>query len=609
MPAEIQGSIEGSDITFESNFAGLGKFELTPTQSSYPVKITEKTTAQEISVSLSKIDSEGLVMQVINNPAASYLTAFVQGESDSNSLLLVSQTRGIINYMIQGTLANGVWGVRIPKENLISGINQITVMSEDGKPLLERLVFIQKDDQIQLDIAKTGSISPREKISLNLKSTFGGTANSGSFSVAVLDAAQVDESELEAGDIFSTLLLTSDLSAEIYQPGKYFKDNSPETQETLDLVMMTHGWRRFEWSDVLAGNLPKIEQFIERGINIEGQVTDAEQTKKGLAGGKITALVGEGIEIVTSEYGPNGRFIFRDLEYLDSASVTITAEDTRLKNFIDVSVIQPEPVFNSIEGNYTQEVVWPEGLVATYRERTMMQQLNAEKDIIDLEGVTVEAKTIEREEEEIRKIYGSGDVTLDPEKIPSSVGFTNVFQLIQGRVSGVQVFVSGLSVNVTIRGVGSLGGSGTQPLYLLDNIPVEASTLLTISPRDVANVDVFKDPAKTAIFGAQGANGVIAVYTKTGAGFGKSVGGTLVTQYGGYAVPREFYLPKYDTKTVENAIKDARATIYWNPLVETGENGESRLEFYNTDIASKQMIIIEGIDSEGRLGRLVRILE
>ncbi|WP_075350012.1 TonB-dependent receptor plug domain-containing protein [Algoriphagus marinus] len=609
MPAEIQGSIEGSDITFESNFAGLGKFELTPSQSSYTVKITEKTTAQEISTSLSKIDSEGLVMQVINNPAASYLTAFVQGESDSNSLLLVSQTRGIINYMIQGTLANGVWGVRIPKENLISGINQITVMSEDGKPLLERLVFIQKDDQIELDIAKTGSISPREKISLNLKSTFGGTANSGSFSVAVLDAAQVDESELEAGDIFSTLLLTSDLSAEIYQPGRYFKDNSSETQEALDLVMMTHGWRRFEWSDVLAGNLPKIEQFIERGINIEGQVTDAEQTKKGLAGGKITALVGEGIEIVTSEYGPNGRFIFRDLEYLDSASVTITAEDTRLKNFIDVSVIQPEPVFNSIEGNYTQEVVWPEGLVSTYRERSMMQQLNAEKDIIDLEGVTVEAKTIEREEEEIRKIYGSGDVTLDPEKIPSSVGFTNVFQLIQGRVSGVQVFVSGLDVNVTIRGVGSLGGSGTQPLYLLDNIPVEASTLLTISPRDVANVDVFKDPAKTAIFGAQGANGVIAVYTKTGSGFGKSVGGTLVTKYGGYAVPREFYLPKYDTKTVENAIKDARATIYWNPLVETGENGESLLEFYNTDIASKQMIIVEGIDSEGRLGRLVRILE
>jgi len=608
-PADIRATIEGSEITFESNFAGMGKFELTPSQASYEAKIIEKTTAQEVSISLPKIDSEGLVLQVVNNPAASYLTVFIQGIYEPNSLLLISQTRGIINYMIQGALANGVWGVRIPKENLISGINQITVMSADGKPLLERLVFIQKGDQIQLDLSKTGGNSPREKIMLKLTSNFSGTASTGSFSVAVLDASQVDASELQTGDIFSTLLLSSDLSGEIYQAGRYFKDNSVETQESLDLVMLTHGWRRFEWADILAGNLPKVAQFIERGINIEGQVTDAEQTKKGLGGGKITALVGEGIEIVTSEYGPNGRFIFRDLEYLDSAAVTITAEDTRLRNFIDVAVMQPEPVFNSIQGNYAQELIWPEGLVATYRERTMMQQLNSDKDIIDLEGVTVEGKTIEREEEEIKKIYGAGDVTLDPDKIPSSIGFTNVFQLIQGRVSGVQVFVSGLDVSVTIRGVGSLGGSGTQPLYLLDNAPVEASTLLNISPRDVANVDVFKDPAKTAIFGAQGANGVIAVYTKTGSGFGRSVGGTLVSNYGGYSVPKEFYLPKYNLKTVENAIKDARATIYWNPLVQLGAEGESSLEFFNTDIAKKQLIIIEGMDSEGRLARLVRILE
>ncbi len=610
IPVDLEGQLEGSDISFESNFAGLGKFELTPERSDYRALLTEKNTGQQISVSLPKVDSKGLVIQVINNPAASYLTAFVQGDYEPNSLLLVSQTRGIINYMIQGALTNGIWGVRIPKENLISGVNQITVLSADGKPLLERLVFIQKEgDQLKLDISKTGDISPREKLSLTLNSSLAGVAHAGSFSVAVLDATQVDENELQEEGIFSTLLLTSDLSAEIYQPGRYFRDNSAKTQEELDLVMMTHGWRRFEWSDVLTENFPKVENFIERGINIEGQVSDPEQTKKGLGGGEITALIGEGIEIQSSEYGPNGRFIFRDLEYLDSASVTITAQDNRLKNFVDVSIIKPEPVFTVITGNYAENIVWPEGLVSTYRERTLMQQLNSEEDIIELEGVTVEGKTVEKEEEEIRKIYGSGDVTIDPEKIPSSVGFTNVFQLIQGRVSGVQVFVSGLDVNVTIRGVGSLGGSGTQPLYLLDNIPVEASTLLTVSPRDVANVDVFKDPAKTAIFGAQGANGVIAVYTKTGAGIGRSVGGTLVTKYGGYSVPREFYLPKYDAKTVENAIKDARATIYWNPLVETGENGTANLEFYNTDIATKQLIIVEGIDSEGRLGRMVRILE
>ncbi|HAS58463.1 MAG TPA: colicin receptor, partial [Algoriphagus sp.] len=97
--------------------------------------------------------------------------------------------------------------------------------------------------------------------------------------------------------------------------------------------------------------------------------------------------------------------------------------------------------------------------------------------------------------EEVQKIYGPGDVSIDPEKIPGSVGFTNVFQLIQGRVSGVKVFVSGLDVSVQIRGVGSIN-AGTGPLYLLDNIPVDANTLLQVNPRDVASVDVFKDPAR-----------------------------------------------------------------------------------------------------------------
>lgn len=607
-PAEIQGEIvDRSEINFQSNFGGLGKFEITPDKADYQAKITALGTGQEIRIDLPEADPDGLVLQVVNNPAASYITAFVQGNYEPNSLLLVSQTRGIINYMIQGALANGVWGVRIPKENLISGINQITIFSGDGKPLLERLLFFQKEDRLKLDLSQTGGISIREKLNLQLKSSLAGQATPGSFSISIVDADQASDENL-AGDIFSNLLLTSDLHGSVYRPGHYFKDLEKSTLDELDLLMLTHGWRRFEWNQVLAGEFPKVDHFIERGINIEGQVSDQEDTKKGLGGGKITALVGEGVEIVSSEYGPNGRFIFRDMDYLDSAQVTITAEDSRLRNFINVAVEQPKSVFNKLHGKYPNQISWPEGLIATYQERSLMQRLNEERDVLDLEGVTVEAETIEKEEEQIKKIYGAGDVTIDPEKIPGSVGFTNVFQLIQGRVSGVQVVVNGLNASVTIRGVGSLT-SGTQPLYLLDNMPVDAGTLLQVNPRDVANVDVFKDPAKTAIFGAQGANGVVAVYTKTGSGVTSSVGGTLVTRYGGYSVPREFYQPKYDTKDLSTAATDKRATIYWNPLLKTGANGEVSLEYFNTDVAKRHLLILEGMDEEGRLGRLVRILE
>jgi TonB-dependent SusC/RagA subfamily outer membrane receptor len=608
IPIEINGKIIGAEISFESNFAGLGKFEITPTESYYKSQIEDPITGQKREISLPGAQVDGIVLQVVNNPVASYLTAFVQGTYEPNSLILASQTRGIINYMIQGSLTNGVWGVRIPKENLISGINQITVMTQDGKPLLERLVFIREEAQeLTLTASTSASFSPREKISLDIKSALEGSPAPGSFSIAVLDADQVEDESNGYGTILSNLLLTSDLHGQVYNPDYYFKDQEPETLESLDLVMLTHGWRRFNWSQILNNELPKVENFIERGINIEGQISDQEDTKKGIGGGKVTALVGDGIEIVNSEYGPNGRFIIRDLQYLDSATVTITAEDTRLKNFVDVEIVQPEAVFTSIPGNYPIEIKWPKDLIATYQERNLMNRLSDESDIMDLEEVVVEDQTIEKETDEIRKIYGSGDVTIDPEKIPGSVGYTNVFQLIQGRVAGVKVYVAGTDVNVQIRGVGSIN-AGTSPLYLLDNIPVDANTLLQVNPHDVASVDVFKDPAKAAIFGAEGANGVIAVYTKTGTGVTSSVGGTLVTNYGGYAIAKEFYQPNYAEKTAENSISDKRATIFWMPILDIDGSGNAIIEYYNTDISKRQRIVIEGIDSEGRLARFSQIL-
>lgn len=609
LPAAINGSIVGTEVDFESDFAGLGKFEFTPTDNRNQAKILEKTTGQEVLVNLPEIDETGLVMRVINNPAVRYLTVFVQGDQEPKPLLLVSQTRGIINYMIKGVLSNGAWGVRIPKDNLISGINEITVLSADGTPLLQRLLFFQQDDLIDIKLSKSGNIAKREKINLGLGASFSGAPITGSFSVAVLDADQVDLSEDMKGNILSSLLLTSDLKGGIYQAGRYFGDSSQENQESLDLVMLTHGWRRFSWEDVMTSTFPKIENFIEQGMNVEGQVIESGDTKKGLSGGKISALVGEGLEIVSTEFGPNGRFIFKDLNYLDSATITITAEDNRRKNFVDIKLDLPEPVFFTIPGKYSERSLWSEELAATYEARFRMNQMiNGQDEIVDIEGVTVESTTLQKEGDEIQKIYGSGDVTLVPEKIPGSVAFTNVFQLIQGRVAGVQVFVSGLEANVLIRGVGSIT-SGTQPLYLLDNMPVDAGTLMQVNPSMVKSVDVFKDPAKAAIFGAQGANGVIAVYTKTGGEIFINEKGSLVTRFGGYAVPREFYLPKYDTKTVENAMTDERSTVYWNPLVTLDEKGETNLEFFNTDLAKRLVIVIEGMDESGRLGRLVRVLE
>lgn len=609
-PVSMTGAIEDEPETeFSSNFAGLGKVEFSPQRDSYTALITSQTFSESRRIPLPKPLASGLALQVQNPEEGAFVSAFVQGNESDQELLLVSHTRGLINFMIKGKLTNGAWGARIPKKNLPSGINTITILDPRGKPLLERLVFIQNEDAIELNLTETSPISPRGKMSFFLESSFEGKPNPATYSIAVADAEQVkDESELY-GTIFSHLLLSSDLKGSLHKPGYYFQNKNAETREALDLVMLTHGWSRFSWEEILNQKFPDRGHYIEQGITLKGTIKEQYPTKKGLGGGKISALIGEGIELLSSEYGPDGGFFLTDLQYQDSVTVTLTAVDQRAKNFIDLQINESKPQFSKLIGSYPKEILWPEGLISTVRARNLMQQLNSDLMMVDLEAVTIGAKTLQKEQTQGRKLYGEGDATLKPDEIPGGSGYINIFQMIQGRVAGVKVNFNGLTATVQIRGVGSIQ-AGTEPLYLLDNIPVDAGTLNQISPRDVESIEVFKDPARTAIFGSQGANGAIAVYTKTGAGLASvSVGGTLVTKYGGYTTPRKFYSPQYNEKTSATGTSDQRATIFWNPLLKTDEEGSAQVDFYNSDSAKQYLIVVEGMDSLGRIGRMVKVLE
>jgi TonB-linked SusC/RagA family outer membrane protein len=97
----------------------------------------------------------------------------------------------------------------------------------------------------------------------------------------------------------------------------------------------------------------------------------------------------------------------------------------------------------------------------------------------------------------------------------------SVSEAIQGRLAGVQVTNSGVPGQgpvVNIRGLGSLGGSNSGPLYVVDGLWIEptSSAARDINPSDVESVQVLKDAAALAPYGNSGANGVIIITTKKG---------------------------------------------------------------------------------------------
>lgn len=121
--------------------------------------------------------------------------------------------------------------------------------------------------------------------------------------------------------------------------------------------------------------------------------------------------------------------------------------------------------------------------------------------------------------------YGTvrkGDVTSSVSKVTSREfnkgPFQSVDQLIQGKVPGLLISRSGSDPNgtpsVILRGVGSLTGN-TAPFYVIDGVPALSNEIInSISPDNIASVDVLKDASATAIYGTRGANGVIVITTK-----------------------------------------------------------------------------------------------
>ena len=95
---------------------------------------------------------------------------------------------------------------------------------------------------------------------------------------------------------------------------------------------------------------------------------------------------------------------------------------------------------------------------------------------------------------------------------------TDPMSSLQGKVAGMTITSSGSpagEANIQIRGIGSMGGSSTAPLFIIDGVP-STSSLNSLNAADIESMQVLKDAASASIYGSRAANGVIVITTKKG---------------------------------------------------------------------------------------------
>src|SRR5579862_3141276 len=289
-------------LSFHPLKFGMGNFSFTPALGHSYKAIIRFPGGTQMIKELPIPYKQGLVMHLAHTENGQLEITVLQSpnipaQADQLIYLFV-HTRGSIKWVGGRTVQNGKAVFRIDTSKLGDGISHITVFDSNKLPLCERLYFKYPNNRLQLQI-KTDlrEYECRKKINLDI---FSGDRE-GNPKIADLSLAVYRIDSLQPADevnIENYLWLSADLPGKIESPGYYFSNRGPQVDEVLDNLMLTWGWRRFSWEDILQNKKPAFEFLPElNGHLISGKITRSK-----------TGLPGEHIDCYISVPGPYTQF-------------------------------------------------------------------------------------------------------------------------------------------------------------------------------------------------------------------------------------------------------------------------------------------------------------
>ncbi len=587
---EIEGVLKDrkgtSILDFSSSHKGMGSFVFTPEQGNKYIALISSSGRKKKSFSLPELTDMGI--NISSEPygdsiKVQIVTNMGQGRMPANPVYsILVHVRGEPVFTAEMDIRDkDSYVVYIPKKMMPTGIAHITLFNSRPAPVSERLIFVNHNDHLQLNITTDKSVyGMRERVKLKMFVTDSeGLPVESEFSLAI---AEQKSSEVSS-NIITYLLLSSDLKGNIETPAYYFTEVSEKKEKDLDLLMMTHGWRRFNWNDVLRNEKRALEYNKQKGLEIAGRIT-RDFFNIPLRDIKVTlTILDQFNDVFERRSGQNGEYKFENLYYSDVISAMIEAEKpTGKKNLlIHLNSFELEQDFGL---NYFTE---------KYLSKPGPMGKNSYKE----EEEEEEEDPFEELNNRINRIHSEPrDVIIVDDHLRN---FSSLGQILQGRVPGLQV----IGNRVVIRGISTFSGN-TDPLFLVDGISVDPGMAMSMNPVEIDRIEILKGP-DAAIYGLRGANGVVAIYTRRGKFM---IRGKLEFKMLGYATPSEFYSPRYGTGEFES-FNDDRKTLLWVPDLKTDINGIAEINFFTSDIPGKYLIIAEGLNKDGIPGAGIKNIE
>lgn len=620
-PVDVTGLIkteDGTTITsFSSNHDGIGRLQFKPKAGkNYFAEV--ETTSGIKKFPLPAVQASGISLKVQDEPGGKKFT-LSRGTADKtkfDSITVVAQLNRNVVYEVDIAFEEypSIVG-HLLTDSLPSGVLQMTVFDKYGTPIAERLTFVDNNeyrDAGSIAILKSG-LGKREENSFEIQFP---NAVQRSMSVAVTD---FNESQWpDVGNIESSLLLADNLKDYVWDASWYFKNKNESTVKALDNLLLTQKLKNFDWSEIFK-NQPVVEKFAEQHfIRISGLVVD-DKTKAPLSGGKLSLLLEAGESTRTGfevPVGKDGKFLIDSVYFSGkgkvfygytnskgkSTSALLIPDEDRLSK---VAVEIPVDFVNSFVVHPLETVKGNDGLDTRFQfVQSKMGEVNeTQKDLSEKKREKSPTETV-NDQYTTGVFRGDAKETIDNINHPSTDKTMNGVDFVKNRIQQIELsgggFVNRKNMSINTGRKWAVG-------IFINEAPASLTLLQNIIAKDIALVKFYE--AGFVGVGSGFPGGAVAVYTKVLENEQKRADDLPFFESTGYSPVKDFFNPDYSKADTKKILGDFRSTLYWNPTLYLDASTKSiPVKFYNNDYSKKVKIIVTGMDANGKLIYIEKIV-
>jgi alpha-2-macroglobulin-like protein len=614
--ADVEGYVTNAAgqrvAEFSSFHNGMGSFACAPEAGqAFKAHIT-RPAVQTFDLPTPK--KQGAVLQIEGRNEGTVTLSVAS--TQSGTFYVTGILRDKIFFFKEIQMKQGAQKIQVPIGDLPIGIARFTLLNDKKQEMAERLAFLHRDRSLRIDVEPNQkSYQPREPVRLRMRvRDHAGRPVQGRFSMSVSDEPLLTFADDKQGHLLAALLLEQDVKGTIEEPNFYFDTNEAKSETALDYLLMTQGWRRFGWEEVLKQKEAPVVALFQKEtmpLNIALSGTVSDDAGESLIGGTVKVTQnGAFIRGAITDIEGNYRIVLTPGVYDVDVAYTGYAN----QRVSGVQILADK--LNKLDFNMSSNAQMNEVVITGYKVPLIKQDETLTGQTLTSENI--KSLPTRNTNQLIATQAGATSIDGDVINIKGARSSAPIGNFVwndrdnDGVADNGEPGIPGVTVELTnaprrnannyyIDGIRVQGEPPPPPPVLVaadalsDGTDAEFSNKEEKAAQMDTALDVVMEPESKRIRRAP------MMSKPASSGLRKA---SLQPPVRTFHRARVFYVPAYQRDAPASAQRtDFRSTIYWNPSITTDAFGEATLDFVTSDAITNFRVTVEGLSASGIPGR------